>query len=478
MPRLIVYALCAGLAPAVSVASILLLLHAGFGSYWPLSSDDVIFNHQIRTFTAVGFSGGYYTVSELPAPASFTHFGPHGPLYPALYGLLLRPFGVHISGPIWVHHGMMYTATLLGLMLARPGVVGALSVAVVISTFWPAISMLTVSMQEGLHFSIAILAATAAFTERRRSSAALFVVASLIRPTWALGLITLIQKRKIVQFIVPLGGAALLSVGALLAFRFISAPAPRGIIERVQDALNSSGVGSQPIGLAAYFGQRVFDNLTFIVSPPRWQLLEGQIFVVSAVVLLLALWRRTNWRLLMSALALVITIVLVVMFYDADSYRGFRTLGPFTLLALVTSVLSIGSARVAVLLVCINLLFVGSFVQFVRQNRSPMFSEQNSEFARLADDLSKHMRLDIAANPWCNTVLIDRVDIGARVAAFPPGFGLSVVADPKQIPADPKSAFVMLSPDNMDSVKFPSRIVYKGNEFVVLRNLRRECKKG
>jgi hypothetical protein len=133
---------------------------------------------------------------------------------------------------------------------------------------------------------------------------------------------------------------------------------------------------------------------------------------------------------------------------------------------------------VAVLLVCINLLFVGSFVQFVRQNRSSMFSEQNSEFARIADELSNRMRFDIAASPWCNTVLIDRADIGARAAAFPPGFGLSVVADPKQMPADPKSAFVMVSPDNMKSVKFPSSIVYKTDEFVVLRNLRRECKKG
>lgn len=478
MLRLIVYALCAGLAPAVSVASTLLLLHAEFGSYWPLFSDDVIFNHQIRTFATAGFSGGYYTVGELPAPASFTHFGLHGPLYPALYGLLLWPFGVHTSGPIWMHHGMMYAATFLGLLLARPGVVGALSVAVVISTFWPAISMLTASMQEGLHFSIAILAAAAAFAERRRSSATLFVIASLIRPTWALGLITLIQKRKkIAQFIVPLSGVGLLSVGALLTFRFISAPAPSGVVERAQDALGNGEVGSQAIQLATYFCQRVFDNLTFIASPSRWQLLEGQVFVVSAVVILLSLWRRTDWRLLMSAFTLFVAIVLVVVFYDADSYRGFRTLGPFALLVLVTSVLSMGSTRVTAFLVGFNLLFVGSFVQFVRQNRGPMYFKQNSGFARIADDLSNHMRFDIAASPWCNTVLVDHANIGAGAAAIPPGFGLSVVADPKQMPSDPKSAFVMISSRNMESVKFPSRVVYQYVNFAILQNLLSNCKK-
>ncbi|WP_140048994.1 hypothetical protein [Devosia lucknowensis] len=311
----------------MSICSVLLLLHTGFDAYWPAFSDDVTFNHQIRTFAAVGFSGGYYTIGELPPPASFTHFGAHGPFYPALYGLLLWPLGASVSGPIWVHHSVMYAATLFGLLLARPTAAGALAMAVVIATFWPAIAMLTASMQEGLHFSIAILGAAAAFHKRTSIGTALYMAASLVRPTWALGLVTLIRKpRNVSSFAVLVGGVALFSVGSLMAFMFIAAPVPRGIVERAQDAIGSGGIGSQTAGLAVYYGQKALANLTFVMSPSRWQPLEGQVLVLSAVALLLALRRDADWRLRMSATVLAGMLTLVIVFYDADSYRGFRTL--------------------------------------------------------------------------------------------------------------------------------------------------------
>lgn len=478
MYSLIVYALCAALAPVLSIGLSLFLFNAGFDAYWPVFSDDVTFNHQIRTFAAVGFSGGYYTVGEVPAPASFTHFGPHGPFYPALYGLLLWPFGAPVSGPIWVHHGVIYAATLLGLILARPSKFGALCAAAVISTFWPAISMLTVSMQEGLHFSIAILGAAAAFCERARIGAALYMVASLIRPTWVFGLPMLVSKPKTVTNLVALlGGVALLSAGSLLVFKFISAPVPKGIVERAQDAIDSGSANSQIADLAIYFSQQVFANLTFIVSPSRWQPLEGQVLVLSVVVLLLALRPRADWRLRMSALVLTGIFALVMTLYDAGAYRGFRILAPFTLLALVTVGLSVDGKKVVALLIVINLLFVGSFMQFVQKNRGPIFGSDHSDFLKVADDLSEVMRFDATADPWCNTILVDHADIGAIAATIPPGFGLSVVASPKQLPDNPRSAFVMGNSINKETMKFPYEIVYRHREFSIFRNLSRECRK-
>ena len=48
-------------------------------NFHPDVSDAVMYWHQIKTFVAVGFSGGYYTVGEQAAPASFTHFYAWGP---------------------------------------------------------------------------------------------------------------------------------------------------------------------------------------------------------------------------------------------------------------------------------------------------------------------------------------------------------------------------------------------------------------
>jgi hypothetical protein len=478
MHPILLYALCAAAAPIVSVASVLFLLGCGLDSYWPAFSDDVVFNHQIRTFATAGFSGGYYTVGEMPAPLSFTHFGPHGPFYPALYGVLLWPFGANVSGPIWAHHGVMWMATFLGLLLVRPTAGGALAVGAVVTTFWPALSMLTASMQEGLHFSIAIFGAAAAFYGRGRIGAAVYGVASVIRPTWALGMIALIQKPLSGhRLALRLGGVALLSVGFIVLFGFISAPVSRGIISQTRDVFSGGEMEGQVASLIFYFHQKILANLAFVASPARWQPLEGQVLVLSAVVAVLAL-ARADWRIRMSALALVITFTLIVTFYDLGGYRGFRILGPVTLMALVTCALSVGSKRIVISLIVLNLLFTGSFMQFLYENRSPVFGDQNSKFARIADDLSARMKFDIDVDAWCNTVLVDHADFGPSAAVIPAGFGLSVVTGLAQMPASPKSAFVMVSPENAQRVGFPSEITYRSDEFIILRNLRRDCGRG
>ena len=62
--------------------------------FHPAKSDAIMYWHQIKTFVAVGFSGGYYTVGEEAAAASFTHFYAHGPWFIALYGLIGKTVGL------------------------------------------------------------------------------------------------------------------------------------------------------------------------------------------------------------------------------------------------------------------------------------------------------------------------------------------------------------------------------------------------
>jgi hypothetical protein len=56
--------------------------------FYPFKVDEMRYWHQIATFRAVGFNGGYYTIDEQPAPASFSHFHTKGPLFPMLYGTI------------------------------------------------------------------------------------------------------------------------------------------------------------------------------------------------------------------------------------------------------------------------------------------------------------------------------------------------------------------------------------------------------
>jgi hypothetical protein len=47
-------------------------------------SDEMHYWHEINCFKHVGLDGGYFVVNERPARATWTHYGPHGPGFPAI----------------------------------------------------------------------------------------------------------------------------------------------------------------------------------------------------------------------------------------------------------------------------------------------------------------------------------------------------------------------------------------------------------
>ena len=151
--------------------------------------------HQIKTFAAVGFSGGYYTVGEEAAAASFTHFYAWGPWYIALYGLIGNVVGWNLWSPMLFDVAAVTLALLGGLLLTRPNVERLGLVLLVLLTYWPLHLYLPVAMQEPFHFAVAILLAGIFYrllvhegaVPHRFLAAALVMIlgAGLVRPTWA-----------------------------------------------------------------------------------------------------------------------------------------------------------------------------------------------------------------------------------------------------------------------------------------------------
>lgn len=480
---LIGYAFCAALPPLVSIAAVSFLLNSSLNSYWPVVSDDVSLNHQIRTFASAGFSGGYYTIDEIPAFASFSHFGPHGPFYPALYGSLLRLFEPSISGPVWLNHGLIFIACVSSFLIARVSVGRALSAGLVTATFWPTICMLSASMQEALHFSISLLGAGLAFhanASKRILLSGLYFAMSTIRPTWALGIIAAFRRPVSIS---ALGIQAIIVVAlsalAFLLFLLVSAPVPSGISSQTHAALGTGGVGTKLWNLATHFFVRTSANVAFLFRPSQWQPLEGQVFIASAFVVLFALMFRTR-RMQPSCFTLLLAFVAVLVLYDVGSYRGFRVLAPFTLLALASGALS-DCKLFAPLAVALNLVFATAFAQFYSENRANMFDGRVIEFSLLAEKLSANLQFDPSIDPWCNTVLIDRGDIGSGAAAIPAGFGISVDAGSGNSLTKPKSAFVWVSNENrvrltkQDGVFEP---ILEIGDTTILFNKNSACRRG
>ena len=127
--------------------------------FHPDSADAVMYWHQIKTFAAVGFSGGYYTVGEEAAPASFTHFYTWGPWYIALYGLIAKAVGWTLWSPMLFDVAAVTLALLGGLLLMRPSSRQLVLVLLVLLTYWPLHLYLPRAMQEPFHYAVAILLA-------------------------------------------------------------------------------------------------------------------------------------------------------------------------------------------------------------------------------------------------------------------------------------------------------------------------------
>src|SRR5262249_40321423 len=90
------------IAPGLVCRALLALQGLSLDEYAPETNDEIGYYLQTKAFVHKSLTGGYFTLCEKPAPATFSHFGVHGPLFPILYGLVGKTFGWELySGPLF-----------------------------------------------------------------------------------------------------------------------------------------------------------------------------------------------------------------------------------------------------------------------------------------------------------------------------------------------------------------------------------------
>ena len=173
---------------------------AGPGDFTTLWNDETVYWNEAAVFRRAGFNGGYITVNEKPAQASFSRFGPHGPAFAVLYGFLGRLTGWRSYSPYLIHLFLIPLCAGSWLWVTRHHP-HRWAAALLVAGFWPLLYYLPSSMQDPLHFGIACL--FAALVESRLTPAwrvalgtILMVVACLTRPTWALAIPALLWGRE------------------------------------------------------------------------------------------------------------------------------------------------------------------------------------------------------------------------------------------------------------------------------------------
>jgi hypothetical protein len=203
--------------------------------HYGVLSDEFHYWHEIDSFREVGFDTGYFVVNERPAPARWNHFGPHGPAFPVLTGMLARVFGWHAASGGLFNLSWLALGGAAWLALVRPGPGRLAAAALVLATFWPCLLYVPATLQESFHCGVALV--LAGLAHRKLSGAdprngpflAVAAVAALVRVTWALAIVAwALAAMRGERWRGRL--AALAAVPALfVAWRYVASPYPNAM---------------------------------------------------------------------------------------------------------------------------------------------------------------------------------------------------------------------------------------------------------
>jgi hypothetical protein len=456
-------------------------LRGPHGLFW---SDELDNWHEIATFARHGFAGGYYTYDERPPPVPGLRFGPHGPVFPVLYGLLGRLVGWHAgSGPI-------FNAVLLGLAvlafggLARPDTRQRLGLCLVLLVCWPMLLFLPSTMQESFHHAVALVLAGAFAAWSRRSGQvrpgwrwALFggvALASLCRPTWCFVLLPFMLTgapggRGARGILVRYGLACAL---AFLGGRLLAAPYPYWFVSDFF-ALLRHAPGRATLELLAHAAsnlQRWFD--------PR---VDDPLVVVQRYQLLLLLgfglvgaWAsrrgerslaRVDGEALLHLANLGLPLLFVTVAYDTYFYRDYRLLAPHVLLSSLVLVVR-RRARLLGVVVLASLLVLPGFLRTFRQLHARHFVDEAVVMQDFASNLSRFVAYRPGADPWCNSLLAD-ASLFPFLKTVPVGIGIGVTMNWRAVARPLRSKYLLVGPERSspfdgDQVRllaaFPARL--------------------
>lgn len=485
------------LLPAVAIAILGRILFnasifdAGFSSLG-IWNDEIYYWHQIATFSKHGFSGGYYTFDEVSS-SSVSRFGAHGPVYPLLFGSLGRIFGWHYYSAA-MFHLVLVTLSIAGFAYfanVRRRYMVVLGVLYV--TFWPLMFFTPTLMEEGLHYVIAAafavmfyrVGATEGVLSRRARFGwiFLFILASLLRPTWSFLLVPFLvyTGRKSARGIaISLASAGFGVLAAFGMFSYLTAPYPYGFVEFLR---GTRGLGEQVRLMAKHAASNVEailspDNSLLMTNLQRLQhaqvaalLLAFSVFGIVAVVrrlraagrdrdLSLRTTRLSNFPFLVHSANLGLVAAMLIIMYDIGSWRDYRTLAPHLLLTLLLLVAMAPRSRFGTALVIVvvvsNVGFAHAYLADYGTYRASTFSGAPARVSEFRSAVAGFLRYDPNAEPWCNTLLSSWPNgeaLPQEILGVPAGIGVSLDYS-GGVQAPLRSGYVLTSPENAKRLEF------------------------
>ncbi len=475
----VVLAVLVTFTPAL-VTYFMVTQHVGvtLSQFVPWVNDEVSLWHQALTFSHHGFTGGgYYTLYELPAKASFTHYYAWGPFYPMLQGIFARIFGWELYSGVLFNIMLMTAAIAFFIYAARPTKRQLVLAGLLLGTFWTMLVYIPTGMQESFQAAVAI--ALAALFYRllnegpslpRRWQALIvgtILCASLIRGTWVLAFFPyflLSARNNWRGYALALVKALVLSAAAFAFYSYISSELPYRFTDQLFNAIGAaSGLGDKIDAALDMFGDRIeLNRRLFQDDMPSFDwLIIGVVMWFEYLLLLagVAIWlavsatrayrARQPFRLgdtipreiLFHGLNLLMLLFLLILLYQVDFRMGVAAL----LLSLLVMLLK-QHERAVIAVILVNLLLVPFFATTYDVFAQGRFFPYRPYIEQVDALVNPHVVYqDDAPSGWCNTLLFPVELYSWPVTVIPEGIGVSMyyTLDDLSLPA--KSKYLVLT---------------------------------
>ena len=326
------------------------------GGYMPAWTDEYGYVLDARSFAANGTLHAARVKEERVSPAF--EASTHGPAYILLQGGIARAFGDPVELSVWpnvVALGIALLLVLLALPLERRqrlwvAVLLLLHFAVFLYAFTWMVETFQVTFAVAASVLLVTLYRTDRASRRFRATLAAYAVLLLVLSAfrvsyalWALGLVPLARdRRELVRFAALALLVVVLGIGLM---RELSASNPNWPLSRAAAALSRGDAGAALALVVQNVGvnlQRYFVGET---QGLRFYLVMKYVVVATGMVLLVVGVRRDD-RLALGACAILAAhLVLLVLLYDANTWREHRHLAP--VFYLMTIALVAGRLRIA-----------------------------------------------------------------------------------------------------------------------------------
>ncbi|MDZ4765238.1 MAG: hypothetical protein SGI73_11865 [Chloroflexota bacterium] len=403
----------------------------GWADFMPLWNDEVVHWHQAATFSVAGFDGGYYTVNEMPARASFAHFYAWGPVLPMFYGAFMRVLGQSMLLFPLLNAALFTGALFVFIRIARLDRQQMIVLGVVAATFIPFQVFLPTLMQEALQSALAVFTAagmivvlrSARGSPARRRSVLLMVLYIVViaqtRATWAFLLIPLFALWLPLRWALPLGG-----VGVIVVIGFsqwIAAP-NASVLTQAVGLVRTDALAA--LRLVADHARNNLSNL--VIGHPIEYLVRAHMLLLISYFGWRA--RKTEADAALFGGLVLITVFVIGAWYIGD-WRDFRHLAPSLLLSLVLLIAWRRYRLIGVVLLTTMLILPFAVQWSFFWSGLHVNADKRASYAVWQTRLAEQIRYQPdVLSAWCNTVTMSLPYVESEIAlALDAGMGMSIL---------------------------------------------------